>query len=87
ICKDVVNQCYQETKKIITLISKTLGQRINGGKSKAQYNAEKQLMEPNEEQQMVNFAVDQAPVGFPVNRAHIREHANNILEACLHQQN
>ena len=83
-CEAAEKECWTEDKVRITLNRATLHRRVNGTRSQAQVNAEKnQHLSTEETNQIIEYATELANRGWGLSLKHIKEHANEILRARL----
>lgn len=83
-CEAAEKECWAEDKVRITLSRATLHRRVNGTRSQAEVNAEKnQHLSAEEVNQIIEYATELASRGWGLSLKHIKEHADEILRARL----
>lgn len=83
ICREVAEECFQETKKRVELSKTTVIERSKGRISIREFNAGKGWLTPEEEDVVVDFAIDTALRGFPLNHQRLKERVDEICQAKL----
>lgn len=81
VCTEVERQCYEETGKQTKIDKSTLQRRANGGRSIADFNAEKGWLTQEEADIVVTYALELADRGFPLSQRRIKEHVDQICRA------
>ncbi|KAG2110495.1 hypothetical protein DEU56DRAFT_749815 [Suillus clintonianus] len=83
ICRDVVEK-WKAMKKTVTVSADTLQQRLEGGRTCGQFNAEQNLwLSPEEEESVVAYCIELRNRGFPLNHSRLKFHIDMLLEARL----
>ncbi|KAJ3925137.1 MAG: hypothetical protein NXY57DRAFT_907430, partial [Lentinula lateritia] len=66
VCKAIEAQCFEETKKTITLSDSTLHRRVHNGRSHAEAKEEQRWLNDAEEEVLINEVIYYAERGFPL---------------------
>jgi hypothetical protein len=83
ICQQVEDECWEEEKVQITISKSSLSRYAQGGKTQAQFNAEKSWLTKEEADVIIEFATSVANQGVGLSLRRLEEHANEILQARL----
>jgi Tc5 transposase DNA-binding domain len=83
ICSDFEALYKQETEKPIHLSYSTLQRLTNGGKTKAQSNADHRWLTPEEVEIVIEYIVEVGERGFPLSHKRLKEHVDEICCAKL----
>ncbi len=81
ICDEVQAECYEKTKKHISLATSTVSDRAHGKRSIQEFNEQKRWLQADEEEIIVDFAIDCALRGFPLNHHRLKEHVDAVCRA------
>ncbi|KAJ3898072.1 hypothetical protein F5879DRAFT_776784, partial [Lentinula edodes] len=82
VCKAIKAQCFEETKKTITLSDSTLHRQVHNGRSHTEAKeAQWWLNNAKEEEVLINEVTYDAKQEFPLNHKWLKEHADLIAQA------
>ncbi|KAG1895260.1 uncharacterized protein F5891DRAFT_960371 [Suillus fuscotomentosus] len=83
ICRDVAEK-WKAMRKPVTVSADTLRQRLEGGWTCGQFNAEQNAwLSPEEEESVVAYCIKLRNRGFPLNHSRLKFHVDMLLQARL----
>jgi hypothetical protein len=86
VCEKVKEDHRKETGCTVKLNHNTLANRVKGGKSLTQFNAEKAWLTETETKVVIDYTLEYSDRGFPLNHRHLKEHVDSILHAHLREK-
>lgn len=86
VCEKVEEDHRKETGRTVKLNHNTLANRVKGGKSLSQFNAEKAWLTETETKVVIDYTLECADRGFPLSHRRLKEHVDSILHARLGEE-
>lgn len=83
VCTKMEEEYFRETKREVSLNHNTLRNLVNGGRTKAESNAEKSWVTDEETEEIIKFLLEVADWGYPLSQRRLKEQVDHILRAWL----